>query len=68
MPTLKALFSNNHSSVSRIVLRAALAFVIAAGGLLAGCAGNTDDETVSWSQNKLYTEAKDAMEIGRAHV
>jgi len=64
MPTLKALFSNNHSSVSRIVLRAALAFVIAAGGLLAGCAGNTDDETVSWSQNKLYTEAKDAMEGG----
>ena len=32
--------------------------------LLSGCAGDVNDETAGWSQNKLYVEAKDAMEGG----
>lgn len=32
--------------------------------LLTGCAGDVNDETAGWSQNKLYVEAKDAMDGG----
>lgn len=32
--------------------------------VLAGCAGSNNDETAGWSQNKLFVEAKDAMEGG----
>ena len=49
----------------RIVLRS-LAFVLAL--LLAGCGslnfGTNEDETVTWSAQRLYSEAKDAMADG----
>ena len=41
----------------------AVAALLAAALITAGCSGLDDkkDETVSWSANKLYSEAKDAM-------
>src|ERR1700704_6829528 len=39
-----------------------LSVVLAAALLLAGgCASNTADETIGWSAQRLYGEAKDAM-------
>ena len=40
--------------------RIAVYFLVAIFGL-AGCAGSTEDETVGWSAQRLYGEAKDAM-------
>ena len=40
--------------------RIAVYFLFAIFGL-AGCAGSTEDETVGWSAQRLYGEAKDAM-------
>jgi outer membrane protein assembly factor BamD len=40
--------------------RIAVYFLVALFGL-AGCAGSTEDETVGWSAQRLYGEAKDAM-------
>ena len=42
------------------MLRIAVYF-LAAVFCLAGCAGSTEDETVGWSAQRLYGEAKDAM-------
>lgn len=33
-------------------------------GLLSGCASVTDDPTVNWSPNKIYSEAKDELRSG----
>ena len=44
--------------------RSVLALLLATAALLGGCGifgGNDKDETVGWSANKLYGEAKDAM-------
>ena len=45
------------------MLRSLLAAVLVAASLIfAGCSSNpTDDETVNWSAQRLYGEAKDAM-------
>src|SRR5919106_3419217 len=40
--------------------RIAVYFLVAIFGL-AGCAGSTEDETIGWSAQRLYGEAKDAM-------
>jgi len=40
--------------------RIAVYFLVAIFGL-AGCAGSAEDETVGWSAQRLYGEAKDAM-------
>jgi len=66
MPKLGAFRSISSGSLSRICSRrfgsfaASSVFVLSA--LLTGCAGGPDDETAKWSQNKLYVEAKDAMD------
>jgi outer membrane protein assembly factor BamD len=44
------------SLLASVVLVAALAL-----GALAGCSGVNDDETIGWSAQRLYGEAKDAM-------
>ena len=36
-------------------------YLLFAAFCLVGCAGNSDDETVGWSAQRLYGEAKDAM-------
>ena len=36
-------------------------YFLAAVFCLAGCAGSTEDETIGWSAQRLYGEAKDAM-------
>lgn len=58
----------NIASLSRISFRLvpsiALACILASSALLSGCAGDPTDETAGWSQNKLYSEAKDAMDGG----
>jgi len=41
-------------------MRSSLLVVVFAA-LLAGCASDSQDETVGWSAQKLYSEAKDAM-------
>ena len=68
MPKLDAFPSTNNASLSRIGLRvvSSVATVCTLGvvTLLSGCAGDANDETAGWSQNKLYVEAKDAMEGG----
>ncbi len=38
--------------------------ILGSAALLSGCAGDANDETAGWSQNKLFVEAKDAMEGG----
>jgi outer membrane protein assembly factor BamD len=37
------------------------AMVLAAAGMLAGCASTSDDKTANWSPNKIYAEAKDEL-------
>lgn len=38
--------------------------ILLIAALLAGCAGDEKDETLGWSQQKLYTEATDEMQAG----
>lgn len=68
MPKLGALLSISTGSLSRICSRRFASFasiwLLSSVALLAGCAGGPDDETAKWSQNKLYVEAKDAMDGG----
>jgi outer membrane protein assembly factor BamD len=58
----------NIASLSRISIRLAspllLVCILTSTALLSGCAGDPTDETAGWSQNKLYSEAKDAMDGG----
>lgn len=68
MPKLGAFPSINTASLSRICSGmfgsfTTVSFLVSAA-LLTGCAGGPEDETDGWSQNKLYVEAKDAMEGG----
>jgi outer membrane protein assembly factor BamD len=67
MPKLDAFPSINNASLSRIGQRLATsiasACLLSSAALLSGCAGD-NDETAGWSQNKLYVEAKDAMDGG----
>lgn len=68
MPKLGAFPSINTASLSRICSGmfgsfTTVSFLVSAA-LLTGCAGGPEDETAGWSQNKLYVEAKDAMEGG----
>src|SRR3954465_15942524 len=44
----------------RSLLSAAFSVVFALA-LLAGCSSSPDDETIGWSAQRLYGEAKDAM-------
>jgi outer membrane protein assembly factor BamD len=68
MPKLDAFPSINNASLSRIGERLATSIasicLIGSAALLSGCAGDANDETAGWSQNKLYVEAKDAMDGG----
>ena len=68
MPKLGVLPSMNTASLSRIRIRMfasfATALLMVSSALLSGCAGGPDDETAKWSQNKLYVEAKDALDGG----
>jgi outer membrane protein assembly factor BamD len=68
MPKFGALPLLNTASLSRISFRllasCTLIGALAFSALLSGCAGDPNDETANWSQNKLYTEAKDAMDGG----
>ena len=68
MPKLDAFPSINNASLSRIGQKLATSIasicVIGSAALLSGCAGDANDETAGWSQNKLFIEAKDAMEGG----
>jgi outer membrane protein assembly factor BamD len=67
MPKLDAFPSINNASLSRIGQRLATSIasicILGSAALLGGCAGD-NDETAGWSQNKLYVEAKDAMDGG----
>jgi outer membrane protein assembly factor BamD len=42
-------------------MRSSLLVVVVLAAFLAGCASDSQDETVGWSAQKLYSEAKDAM-------
>ena len=68
MPKLDAFPSINNASLSRIGQRLATSIasvcILGSAALLSGCAGDANDETAGWSQNKLYVEAKDAMDGG----
>jgi outer membrane protein assembly factor BamD len=68
MPKLDAFPSINNASLSRIGQRLATSIasvcILSSVALLSGCAGGDNDETAGWSQNKLYVEAKDAMDGG----
>ena len=68
MPKLDAFPSINIASLSRIGQRLATSMasicILGSAALLSGCAGDANDETAGWSQNKLFVEAKDAMEGG----
>jgi len=44
-----------------MMIRSLLAILALAGALLGGCSTTPPDETVGWSAQKLYGEAKDAM-------
>ena len=68
MPKLDAFPCINNASLSRIGQRLATSIasicILGSSALLTGCAGDVNDETAGWSQNKLYVEAKDAMDGG----
>ena len=64
MPKFGALPCMNNVSLSRISIRLTLICILASAAVLSGCAGDPTDETAGWSQSKLFSEAKDAMDGG----
>ena len=67
MPRLKDLNVLNLPTVGRhltSVRLVQLALLICATALLGACANTNPDETVAWSETKLFTEAKDKMSEG----
>ena len=64
MPRLKDLNVLNLPTVGRhlaSVRLVQLTLLICAGALLSACANTNTDETVGWSEAKLFTEAKEKM-------